>query len=237
MVRATPVMPRTGPLESLVVDSTPMSRNSRHVQQVQPVHRTGEGSPVTVQIVRHIESNGVSTEAIAVNLSEAPVPDRSYGADVFCVAYTRGVVNIYFGQTQASNPNGLHSLLAIRMTPANAHNFIASLTEAGPGMVQSIEATLLQLGVEPAEPFAIAADPAQFVKLTANFSLSAVSNGDACLDFMNASPFSMLAVQASQKLVIQPVVRIELASPQLLGLVGAMKSLQNTLPPPPKVTP
>ena len=188
---------------------------------------------MTVQMIRQIGLDGATTESFTVNLGEAPVPERSYGSDVFAVSYAHGVVNIYFGQTKASDPAALHSLLAIRMSPTSTHNFISSLVEGGASSTQrSLEATLLAQRNNRDEPFVIVADPDHLVKLTANFAVTAVSNGDACLDFMNASPFSMVAMQSLQKLAVQPVVRVELPSPQLLGLIKSLKSLQNELPPP-----
>jgi hypothetical protein len=116
------------------------------------------------------------------------------------------------------------------MSPHGARSFLTSLTQKLDTIEMSVEAALGINAGDAEEPFQIAEDPDQLVKLTANFAVTAITNGEACIDFFNASPFSLINMNQSRKLALQPVVRVELPASQLLGLLLALKKLENSLP-------
>jgi hypothetical protein len=214
-----------------------MSRNARNVQHSHVVHRQGEGVLIDVDVTTHIGASGTSVATVGLNLGNAPVPERSYGSDVFSVGFARGVVSMCFGQTKPRDESSLHSLLVVRMSPHGARSFLASLTQKLSGIDMSIETALVMNAGEAEEQFQMTEDPDQMVKLTANLAIIAVNNGEACIDFFNASPFSLMNMNQSRKLALQTIVRVELPASQLLGLLLALKKLENSLPaPPPEIT-
>jgi hypothetical protein len=189
-----------------------------------PSVRPGEGASVSV-VLGSATANGLQTAAI--NLSDAPVPERKYAADVSAVAFVPGTVQILFGQRRIGGSKPvLRSLLVIHMAPSAAARFLESTAQFIPYSLAEI-ARLNGISAEASPP--ILEEPDQTIALAAGFVLTAASGEDATLDFYQASAFAMSAVK-SGSLSLDPVVRVDLRTSLLLGLVEELQKISPQLP-------
>lgn len=207
-----------------------MSKSQR--VQVQPgINRVGEGVLLDVVTVTNAHTDGITVQQFGVNVMTAPVPDRSYLADVCAVKLSRGYVKLLFGQTKIIEESELHSLLVVRMTASAARKFLETLVDPKAGENGSIEETLSRQGVVPEASFEVTQEPTATIALAANFAATAIADGDACIDFFQASAFAIAAVSRSGKLALQSVVRVNLTAGLFFRLLLQLKEADNHLPP------
>lgn len=207
-----------------------MSRN-RHVERTPamsatPIIRPGEGSSVPVVLGDSAVVNGIVVQTAAVNLSEAPVPERKYVADTYGVVFVPGTVQLLFGQRRIG-VDALRSLLIIQMTPFSAARFLGSMAQLSPISLEQL-AEQNQISAEMPPP--ITSEPDQTVALAAGLVLTAASSEETTLDFYQASAFSVSAMQHTKHLHLDPVVRIDLRTSLMLGLVEQLRMLGSKLP-------
>ncbi len=196
--------------------------------QTSPLNREGEGVLVEMQISPVMEVGGISVAQLRGDLSMLPVPDRHYTADICGVQYRRETVYVLFGQERFGKEPGLRNLVVVRMTPASVEAYLKSWdgTEGTRSFDKLVQAT--QVSAE--ELTDVDTEPKETVTLSANIVLSAASGRESCLDFYYASPFSKAAVSRTNKLALDPVVRVDLRTGLLLGLYNHLKGLIVNLP-------
>lgn len=190
-----------------------------------PKNRPGEGQNVDVVIHSFASVNGQTVQTMSVDLSNAPVPDRKYLAETCAVSYQRSSVKFLFGQ-QRIGKTELRSLLVIHVSPKSAARFVASLSEMDP----TLEDIAARIGVAPGNGAPITEEPPQTVALAAGMVLFAVSDEEACMDFFQASPFSMGAAPHSKQLSLDPVVRVDLPTSLMLSFVSELNKIAPQLP-------
>jgi hypothetical protein len=188
--------------------------------------RVGEGALVdlTVQAVRDVEGAGLAT--YSANLGSAPVPHRRYSADRWSLVYSRETVKLLFGQERIST-NELRTLLIIKMSPGAAKHFLSTVDAVvGVGFAGSAE----MLGISAEEAVNIESEPTDTVAFDANFIVAASVGRESCMDFYHASAFSKGAVLQTHKLALDPIVRVDLRSSMVLGLIDSLRVLIARLP-------
>jgi hypothetical protein len=188
--------------------------------------RQNEGSNVPVILGQVATVNGLSVQMAAVKLSDAPVPERKYVADVCGVTYVPGTVQLLFGQRRIGG-DGLRSLLVIQMSSSGAVRFLAAISQLAP---QTLEEMAKVTGIVAEKSAPINTEPEQTVALAASFVLLASAVDETTMDFYQASAFAISAMPHSGKLALDPVVRIDLRTSLLLGLVEELRKLSPQLP-------
>jgi hypothetical protein len=187
-----------------------------------PPSRPGEGTLVRFEIESAAVSSGTS-QIIALDLTTVPAPDKRFVADVCSVAQNGQLVKLYFGQCPLDNGE-LQSLIVIRMTINDVGNTIAGIDQIRNPSYEEIfkrEGIISQPLVMPRDA------PAQTVTLAANFAITAMSGQIAAIDFLQSSPFALAAAIKSRRLAIDPVVRVDLSSGLLRGLVNELRRLEQ----------
>jgi hypothetical protein len=191
-----------------------------------PRIRPHEGSSVTAVVGQSAMVNGVMVHSAAINLADAPVPERKYAANACGVVYEPGNVQLLFAQRRIGGDE-LRSLLVIQMSPAGAVRLLAAAAQLSPHSLDD----LVQQGivqVERSRPITV--EPAQTVEMAAGFCLFAAGPDMATLDFYQASAFALSAVPHAKKLAVDPVVRIDIRTSLLIGLVEQLRELGPKLP-------
>jgi hypothetical protein len=200
-----------------------MSKHGRN-QPVKAVQaRKGEGIPLQIKFGPNVTVRGVVAKSFGVDLSKAPVPERKYLAKVCSVGRTEAAVTFMFGQPQIGAKK-LRNLLVVEMNAAGAVALLDSMNQLGPIFEQTA-----QLGFRPEISPPVTEEPMQVVELAANFALCAISGYEACLDFFEASPFSLAIALQTETLYLDPVVRVNIRTPLLLGLVDELRKIAGTL--------
>lgn len=183
------------------------------------VYRPGEGFQLDTERRHIVGVDGRTSVRVAFRLSDAPAPDRRYLADVFGLVPSVGGYRLLFGQERIG-AGGLRSLVVIDMTHDAVDRFMRTT-----GTLGSPGEDFLKYDRSLDKSTAIGVEPEQTVALKANVVLAAYSGGEACLDFYQVSPFSAHAANNGAKISLSPIVRIELRSGQLLGLLSELEAL------------
>jgi hypothetical protein len=192
---------------------------SQHPSVV-PVNRPGEGFSLDVKIDTTPGIGGKSLSFMGVNLATAPVPDRKFTADTCSVILTVSTAKFVFGQERIDG-KGLRSAIVIQMSRNASANFVRICDSMSNPSVDEI-AKSEKIPVERMSD--VMEEPPQALTLSANMPLGAITGHEACIDFYQASPFAMGVVMRSQKLSLEPVVRIDLRTSLLIGLLQELRS-------------
>jgi hypothetical protein len=188
-----------------------------------PRPRPGEGVNIDVSLLAVPGTDG-KAKAIMMDLSKAKVPDRRYAADVCAIRGIRGTVKIMFGQERVDG-NGWRTLLVIEMSEMAVSRFLESCDEMkNPSYDEIVSHSRYKaeaLSTNVSEP----SQPNQAASLFANLGLVAISDNESCIDFYHASAFSLGAVPHTHKMAVDPVVRIDLRSTLLFGLITGLRDL------------
>jgi hypothetical protein len=205
----------------------PNTYAARHQPAANPSHvRPNEGTRVSVVLGQIASTSGLSLQTAAINLAQAPVPERKYVADAYGVNYSSGAVQLLFGQRRIGGSD-LRSLLVIQMSPTGAARFLATSNQLAP---LSLTDMATQYGIVAEKSFQISTEPSQTVALAAGLSLMAAAADEATIDFYQASAFALSAMLHSSELALDPVVRIDLRTSLLLGLFEDLRKLTPQLP-------
>ncbi|KWR88746.1 hypothetical protein RM96_17685 [Cupriavidus sp. IDO] len=131
------------------------------------------------------------------------------------------MTNLLFGQERISG-NELRSLLVVKMTPVGVQHFMDAI---GAMPKPTVKELMAAVGAPSEALRSIDNEPDQTVAFAANLVASSFAGFEACFDFYQASAFSMAHVSATQKLAVDPVVRVEMR----IGLADALlDELQRT---------
>lgn len=202
-----------------------MSKSSQSLVASSPF-RVGEGDLVPTRVTNTVKVDGTSVSAFEVNLSQAHVPERRYLADVASVVVHKSDMSLMFAQRRIGSEL-LRSLLVVRMPAERALMFARSvLSVESPKFMDAV----VRQHVEKEELVQIVQEPDQTVALSANMTLMAFSGRESCIDFYQASAFSMAAALKAQKVAVDPVVRIELRTGIVWALVEFIRSYAEKNP-------
>lgn len=207
----------------------PPGRTNR--QQPVPKQRAGEGVCVDFNAVPVTSVGGSNTQTFTADLGGLPVPDRRYSADQAFIDYRDETFFVMFGQDRLDR-RGLRNLLAVKMTPAAVDQFLQTLTHPAKGALsdKSLEDVAASGGIEHSSLGSFNEEPGDAVTLNANIVLAALSGREACMDFYYASPFSKAAMFKSHQLAVDPIVRVDLRTSLLLGLIDEFRNRLTVLP-------
>lgn len=187
--------------------------------------RQGEGFSIETERQQVVGVDGTTNITLGINIAQAPVPDRRYVADVVSVQSSKGGYLLLFGQQRLGRPD-LRSLLVIHMTSTAAMSFLRSCLEISD---PTLEQLAKSLGIVPVAPADIDDEPEQTVAMSANLVGVAVANDECCLDLYHMSAATVHAANKGGKVQVIPVVRVEMSTGQLIGLLEELKKLPSTL--------
>jgi hypothetical protein len=190
--------------------------------------RPGEGSVVSLTPKMVTTKSGAHIQVLQANMAAAPVPDRKYAANVANAALRRGEVELMFGQERVGSV-GLRSLVLVSIGATPIRAFLASLDRMGDGKVK-LSDIARNAGTSPEQLVDIHEEPLQTILLRANQIVVAIADDEVCLDFFQASAFSVHDAQRTHKLSVDAIVRIEFRLSLLLGLVKRLTELERQLP-------
>jgi len=175
--------------------------------------RANEGVLIDAKIQHAVHTDGVTHASVGVELHSAPVPARRYVGEVCSVARIDGWNRIVFGQPKIMG-DSLRSALIILMSDSAVGNFLNSLI------------SVKELHDDERIPlYELKSEPDHTVTAVANFVVAGMGESEACIDFYHASPFSMAAIGNTQKLAVEPVVRVDLRSGLFWTVVEALTQL------------
>lgn len=176
--------------------------------------RPGEGVVVELRPVVAREVSGSNATRMSANVSAIPVPSKRYSADVCFVGFSHGTYKWLFAQ-EKFNSQELRTLIIVKMSAEATVRFLTSCDEASPTFDEFAE----QTGIEVESLPKFGEEPKETVAFDANFALVALSGAEACVDFYHSSAFAVGASKHTNKLALDPVVRVDLRSSLLLGMI------------------
>jgi hypothetical protein len=198
-----------------------MNKVVRHQPGGTVANRPNEGTSLDIKIDTTIGLDGKTAIFMGADLSKAPVPDRRFVTDACNATVKDYTVKIVFGQERIDG-KGLRSAIVVQMSRIGGANFVRLLDSMKNPSLQEIA----QAENIPTEDLlSIFEEPPQALTLMANMALTAVTGHESCIDFYEASPFAMGVAVRSRKLSLEPVVRVDLRTSLLLGLVSTLREL------------
>ena len=164
-------------------------------------------------------------ESKGLDLSSAPIPTRRYAAELCNIRYVNGEAKLIFAQSDLLGES-IDSAVQIRMNPISVLQFSQSLQ-----MIQnpSVEQILDALNVDAQELSVIGSSPSQIANMFSNIVSCAIAGYDTCLDFYNATPFSMKKSEGKDELEIEPVVRIEMRTTMFVALMRELFVIEGEI--------
>lgn len=182
--------------------------------------------PISVSPHSVVGVDGKTTMVLAGNLADAPVPDRRYLAELASIVYKNETVQFLFAQEKLSS--SLRSLLVIHMSTSAARSFASSVEKmSNPSLEEIAKITHLA----PVSLPNINDEPDQTVALVANRVGVAVSGREASLDFYQVSISSLVNMITTNKIGVEPVVRVDIRTSLLIALIKRIRELQDKFPP------
>ena len=167
--------------------------------------------------------SGANATRMTANISQVPVPNKRYSADTCFVGFSHETVKLLFAQ-EKFNSEDLRTLIIVKMSTEAMVRFLESCDEASP----SFEEFATQAGIKSEELGPFKAEPTETVALDANFALVAMSGREACIDFYHSSAFAIGASKRTNKLALDPVVRVDLRTSLFLGLLHEAAAIVKT---------
>lgn len=188
--------------------------------------RHGEGHEVPIHITSVTSVTGKGEGILRADLSSVPVPAKRYPADTCYVVHTNEIIFLLFAQLVIGAPDKLRNLLVVKMTPSSVKRYLDMTNDIkGP----SIEDIAKKMEIEGAKLSAFPGEPAETVAFNANLGLTGVSGHEGCIDFYHSSPFAIGAAIKNQKLALDPVVRVDISTRLLVGLLTELQSLIGSM--------
>lgn len=171
--------------------------------------------------------DGSTAQAVGIDLSQATCPDRSYPAELAGVVYENGTVKLLFGQ--ATRSGKVRSLIEISMSPLAVIQLLNVIEELKNPSLEDLF-RLTGEGVRTLSVFD--EDPPDVARLKANMVSMGFSGSEACIDFYDASPFTMSNLQngAATSANVLEVVRIDTQTSLVYALVLKVKELIQQFP-------
>lgn len=182
---------------------------------VQRVERLGEGYAVDVSVLK----TGSQLASLTFSINDAPVPDRRFSCDAVDITSIGSRVRLCFAQSNLVG-DGWLAMVAINMSREGVTYFLRSVaaSEAKPKFDAFV------IGQEAAlTPFTT--PPSNSVILSANLVAAGFLGSDGCLDFYSASVFAFQRAPVTNKLQVEPVVRINLPAELIFAIVRKLQEL------------
>jgi hypothetical protein len=205
-----------------------MSKQQKKLKRMSALIRVGDG--VAIEIVRKAapRPDGTTALEIGLDLSDAPVPDRRYLADVASVKLVEDSLHLLFGQRTIGGKS-LRSLVILVLTVEGVKNFLKTCTEFGP----KLHTYLDRISAAKAQLSQIEEEPEQTVAMPVSIIAASHVERDACIDFYHASPSAIRSVLQhgdANVIGIDPVVRIQLSTRLLAAVVDGIEDARKSLP-------
>jgi hypothetical protein len=164
------------------------------------------------------------SKTFRIELANAPKPPRQYVADVAWFLHRADHSVLGFGQRGLTK--SVRTSVSVAISPHTAGKITRESREGLHSFLEFLERS----GVEPLDVAAPQTEPEQAVLLRANMMTVAQQQHEAVLDFFNASPASARDMHKTGYLEIEPVVRIELSTALLAGLLGELFAYEGHFP-------
>jgi hypothetical protein len=196
-----------------------MNKPAHRPPAVAIVNRPNEGTVIDSRLETRVSVDGKTVSSMGADLSKAPVPDRRFTADTCTLIASPNTLKIVFGQERIDG-KGLRSAIVVQMSRNAGVNFVRTIDAMdGPSL-----ADIVKDGKISPERSTVTEEPAQALSLSANTPITAISGHEACIDFYQISAFAMSVASRSQKLAVEPVVRVTLRTSLVYGLVVDLRS-------------
>jgi hypothetical protein len=170
--------------------------------------------------------DGTTTTEISVDFQGMPIPERRYVADVAWVDFGNEVVRFMFGQRAINGSDQLRSLVLVKVYPEPARGLI----ERSAPFIRNIKDFLARNNIPVHEVQQLVEEPAQTVALTANMMSITFAGREAEWDFFHLPPSGMRKLSERSDIVVDPVVRIDLATSSLAAIINRLEQLVPELP-------
>lgn len=180
--------------------------------------RPGEGVLVDLRPALVRDVAGTNSAKMTANINNVPVPNKRYSADVCFVGFNNDTFKLLFAQ-EKFNSTELRTLLIVKMSEESVGRFLETLEDTDPPFSDYAETA----GFRIEELGAFTQEPSETVAFDANFVLVGMSGKEGCADFYHSSAFAMGASKASGKLALDPVVRVDIRSSLLLGMLKVLR--------------
>ncbi len=221
---------RDAVLPSLDVSKPQLAREHRS-----PGVRAGANGSFVVPVHKRLltQPSGASAIQLSIQLHEIPVPERRYVADAVGVE-TRGEnVRFLFGQ-KALDSERLRSIVVVSVFPDPIHNFLRTCDVTPEGVqgnfLSGLTDFLSRNEIAPTPPQTFREEPAQAVALTSNLISVTYVGREAELDFFHLAPNALRKVNKDSEVAVDPIVRIDLATSALAGILLRLVELEPSLP-------
>ncbi len=204
-----------------------MSKSHKPTEILQTLTRREKGTSIPIT-TRHVTlPDGTAGAVHGINLQEAEIPDRHYLATACGVIYSNERLRLLFAQ-QYLDATGLRNLVIINMAPLAAVQFLQAIRALNQ---PSLDDIAQRSHIEKQPLIEIHSDAEeQTVELPANVIAAAFSGRDASLDFYHASVSSLAAALSTNRIALEPVVRINLDTSLVISLVARLEQLSADFP-------
>lgn len=211
----------------MVYTQSPPSVMKQQRKDLQTIPRLRPGDGEVLRVIKQPlpQLDGSTLLEVGFDLAEAPVPARRYIAEIAQVVQEPELVRLCFGQRLVVG-KGLRSLLVLNMTPDHLADFLRSCDQFWVNVQSQVKSS----GIEPIPLYRITEEPSQTVSMAVNLIAAAYASREACLDCYHISPFTFRALQHSDHIGLNPVVRIDLPTSLLYSLLKALLELRSALP-------
>ena len=172
--------------------------------------------------------DGSANTLLHMDLSKAVCPDKSYPSDMVGAVYENGDVTLLFGQS--SRGGKVRSLVEVSMSPVAALQFLRANTAMKQPTVDEI---MQKVGAVKRTVSTFDEDPKEVARLKANFVSLAFFGSEACIDFYDASAFSMGNLQrmgGATMANVVGVVRIDTQTALVKALFDRIAELSSQFP-------
>ncbi len=199
---------------------------ARASQTIVRHRRDGEGFLVPVQKRALADTLGQTQVELSIDLNNAPVPQRRYHAKVAQVVANGDSISLLFGQLRVGQGRRLRSLIDVSMTPDAVRQFMSTCVQFHPLMHDFLQKN----GIERTSLAEIDEEPEHTVSMVVNLVAAAMSGREAVMDMYHMSAFSLREVRDTDQIGVDPVVRIDLSTALLAGLLDRLGELAHTFP-------
>jgi hypothetical protein len=192
---------------------------------VVPKLRPGEGREIEVVRRTVPQVDGTTAHEFDIDISHAPVPDRRYLADAAAILFDGDAVRLVLGQKRLLSPNELRSAVVVFLSAQAVTQLLRSCKDFHPVVREYADKHHMIESLAD-----IQTEPEHTTFITGNVILTAFSGREACLDFYNSSPFVLAVAQRGGKWALDPILRVDLSTGLLVGILDKMESLKSNLP-------
>ncbi len=170
-----------------------------------------------------------TSASIAVDYSEAPVPEHYYVADYFEVANLDPQVLFIFGKLNHPRQDQLRNKLEIYFP---AIFFVQQLWKSSREFHQTLRTFVQQHGYKRADAGALAGTTEKVQTQHSNNVLIALSGGECMMDFFYLSPRDVtINIRKRQNIHLEALVRVISPPTVLLGFLDACEPIADALVP------